>query len=314
MMRNAGILPAVILVFLTLLSCSKQPAEKRQATVVLQDGSQVSGTVVASSASDITLEGGDNVTRKIPMSQVKSVQYGEVAPQPEASTETQPAASVNTSPSASAPAKRPAAAPVRESRAQPSQPEPTRESSAPPSQPAPLARTFELPAGTELPVRANETIDSAKAAEGQGFAAEVSKDVLNSAGTVVIPKGSQARLVIVSASQGGTIRGASDLVLDLSSVTVGGRRYQLEAANVAQRGKEGVGANKRTATYTGGGAAVGAIIGAIAGGGKGAAIGAGAGAGAGALTQILTKGGAIRVPSESVLTFSLTSPLRIAAE
>jgi len=306
MMRKANILPAAILVFLTLLSCSKQPAEKRQATIVLQDGSQVSGAVVASSASDITLTGDDNITRTIPMSQVKSVQYGEVAAQPQASTEAQPAAS--------APAKKPAAAPVRESRAQPRQPEPTRESSAPPSQPARLARTFELPAGTELPVRANETIDSAKAAEGQVFAAEVSNDVLNSAGTVVIPKGSQARLVIVSASQGGKIRGASDLVLNLSSVTVGGRRYQLDAADVVQRGKEGVGANKRTATYTGGGAVVGAIIGAIAGGGKGAAIGAGAGAGAGALTQILTKGGAIRVPAESVLTFRIESPLRIAAE
>jgi len=260
MMRKANILPAAILVFLTLLSCSKQPAEKRQATIVLQDGSQVSGAVVASSASDITLTGDDNITRTIPMSQVKSVQYGEVAAQPQASTEAQPAAS--------APAKKPAAAPVRESRAQPRQPEPTRESSAPPSQPARLARTFELPAGTELPVRANETIDSVKAAEGQAFAAEVSKDVLNSAGTVVIPKGSQARLVIVSASQGGKIRGASDLVLNLSSVTVGGRRYQLDAADVVQRGKEGVGANKRTATYTGGGAVVGAIIGAIAGGGK----------------------------------------------
>jgi len=305
MMRNAGILAAATLVFLTLLSCSKQPAEKRQATVVLQDGSQVSGAVVASSASDITLAGDDNITRTIPMSRVKSVQYGEVAPHPEASTEAQPAAS--------APAKRPAA-PVRDSRAQPSQREPTRESSAPPSRPALLTRTFELPAGTELPVRTNETIDSVKAAEGQGFEAEVSNDVLNSAGTVVIPKGSQTQLVIVSASQGGKIRGASDLVLNLASVTVGGRRYQLDAADVAQRGKEGVGANKRTATYTGGGAAVGAIIGAIAGGGKGAAIGAGAGAGAGALTQILTKGGAIRVPVESVLTFRLESPLRIAAE
>lgn len=313
MMRNASILPVAVFVLLTLLSCSKQPAERRHATVMLQDGSQVSGAVVASSASDITLAGDDNITRTIPMRQVKSVQYGEVA-KSEASTETQPAASSNTRPAVAGTAKRPAAVPVRESRTQPSQPAVTREGSTPPSQPAPLARTFELPAGTELPVRTNETIDSVKAAEGQGFAAEVSNDVLNSAGTVVIPKGSQAQLVIVSASQGGKIRGASDLVLDLASVTVGGRRYQLDAADVAQRGKEGIGANKRTATYTGGGAAVGAIIGAIAGGGKGAAIGAGAGAGAGALTQILTKGRAIRVPAESVLTFRLESPLHIAAE
>jgi outer membrane lipoprotein SlyB len=58
---------------------------------------------------------------------------------------------------------------------------------------------------------------------------------------------------------------------------------------------------------------LGAIIGAIAGGGKGAAIGAGAGAGAGALTQVVTKGGAIKVPAESVLTFQLDRPLRVTA-
>jgi outer membrane lipoprotein SlyB len=102
-------------------------------------------------------------------------------------------------------------------------------------------------------------------------------------------------------------------VLDLASVTVGGRRYRLDATDIQKRGKAGLGANRRTAEYTGGGAALGAIIGAIAGGGKGAAIGAGAGAGAGALTQILTKGKAIRVPAESVLTFKLEQPLRIVA-
>ena len=300
MMKRAGIPAAVVLALLTMASCGRQPAEKRQATVLLQDGSQISGAVVASSASEITLAGEDNIKRTIPMSQVKSVQYAETAPEQEA-------------PAASAPAAQPAA-PTRESRPQPSRQEPPRQPSPPPSPPAQLTRTFELPPGTELPIRVNEAIDSAKAAEGQGFAAEVSGNVLNGAGTVVIPKGSAAELVIVSASQGGKIRGASDLVVKLASVTAGGRRYELDAADVAQRGTEGVGANKRTATYTGGGAAVGAIIGAIAGGGKGAAIGAGAGAGAGALTQILTKGKAVRVPAESVLTFRLESPLRIIAE
>jgi hypothetical protein len=82
---------------------------------------------------------------------------------------------------------------------------------------------------------------------------------------------------------------------------------------MAQKGAQGMGANKRTAEFTGGGAALGAIIGAIAGGGKGAAIGAGAGAGGGAATQILTKGGSIKVPAESVLTFSLDKPLRVTA-
>ena len=160
-------------------------------------------------------------------------------------------------------------------------------------------------------MRAEETIDSSKAAEGQVYAAEVTQDVLDATSAVVIPSGSNAKIVIKSASKGGRFRGASDLVLDLRSVSVEGQEYLLDTADLQQRGKAGVGANRRTAEYTGGGAAIGAIIGAIAGGGKGAAIGAGAGAGAGALTQVLTKGSAIRVPAETILMFKLDRALRV---
>jgi YmgG-like glycine-zipper protein len=74
--------------------------------------------------------------------------------------------------------------------------------------------------------------------------------------------------------------------------------------------KEGLGKNERTGKYVGGGAVLGAIIGAITGGGKGAAIGAGAGAAAGAGVQVLTRGKSVDVPSESLLTFRLSEPLR----
>ena len=173
-------------------------------------------------------------------------------------------------------------------------------------------RTYTVPAGAEISVRNEETIDSSRAAEGQIYAAEVTKDVRDSAGDVVVPRGANAAIVIKSASRGGHFRGASDLVMDLASVSVDGQQYQLTTSDVAERGHNGVGKNKRTAEFAGGGAAVGAIIGAIAGGGKGAAIGGGAGAGAGALTEILTKG-TIKVPVESVLTFRLEAPLRVVA-
>ena len=52
------------------------------------------------------------------------------------------------------------------------------------------------------------------------------------------------------------------------------------------------------------------MIGAIAGGGRGAAIGANARGGA--LTKVLTKGGAIKVPVESVPTIELDKPLRVS--
>jgi hypothetical protein len=100
-------------------------------------------------------------------------------------------------------------------------------------------------------------------------------------------------------------------VLDLQSVSVEGQEYRVSTTDLQRSGKQGLGANKRTAEYTGGAAALGAIIGAIAGGGKGAAIGAGAGAGAGAATQVITKGGSIKVPVETVLTFELNQPVQI---
>ena len=120
-----------------------------------------------------------------------------------------------------------------------------------------------------------------------------------------------SRILIRSAAKGGKFHGASDLVLDLASVSVDGKQYRLRTNDIAERGRNGVGLNKRTGEFAGGGGAVGAIIGAIAGGGKGAAIGGASGAGAGALTEVLTKGASVKVPVESVLTFRLESPLRI---
>jgi hypothetical protein len=168
-----------------------------------------------------------------------------------------------------------------------------------------------VPVGTKVSVRTDGTIDSAVGVEGQTYPSEVTDDVLDANGAVVIPRGSNAKIVIRSATKGGRFRGASDLVLDLDSISVEGQQYQVSTVDMQQKGKQGLGANKRTAEFTGGAAAVGAIIGAIAGGGKGAAIGAGAGAGAGAATQVVTKGGSIKVPAETVLTFELDKPVQI---
>ena len=75
--------------------------------------------------------------------------------------------------------------------------------------------------------------------------------------------------------------------------------------------REGIGANRRTGEYVGGGALLGSIIGAITGGGKGAAIGAAAGAAAGAGGQIITRGRVVRVQAESLLTFRTERSLDI---
>jgi hypothetical protein len=171
-------------------------------------------------------------------------------------------------------------------------------------------KTYVLPVGTKVPVRTEETIDSANAVEGQTFAAEITDDVVDANGDVVVPRGANAQIVIRSASKGGRFKGTSDLVLDLQSISVGGKEYLVSTTDLQQKGKQGFGANKRTGEFTGGGAALGAIIGAIAGGGKGAAIGAGAGAAAGAGSQVILGGQRVRIPSETRLTFVLDNPTR----
>ncbi len=297
-----------------LVSCSKKepapPATAQRATVQMRDGTSAAGTVIASSPSEIKLAEENGVTRTIPMAQVRSIEYAEAPMAPAAP----PATPVTPPPAGAAGPGAPAPAEGSPVQPEPVPPEPAHEKHYHPAESAVTTKTHVVRAGTQIAVRTEETIDSAKASEGQTFAAEVARDVRDASGDVVIPRGANARIIIRSASKGGKIRGASDLVLDLASVSVEGRRYALETVDLAQRGREGVGANKRTGMFAGGGAAVGAIIGAIAGGGKGAGIGAASGAAAGAATQVITKGGLVKVPVESVLTFQLERALKVTAE
>jgi hypothetical protein len=161
-----------------------------------------------------------------------------------------------------------------------------------------------LPAGTPISVRTNESINTQERDEARTYSAQVAQDVVDANGQVAIPRGSDAQLIVR--------RLGHDLVLDLQSVSVSGRRFLVDSNDVEQSQKrEGVGANKRTAEFGGGGAVLGTLLGAIAGGGKGAAIGAIAGGAAGLGTEVLTRGNAVRVPAETVLSFRLDSAMSL---
>lgn len=161
-----------------------------------------------------------------------------------------------------------------------------------------------LAAGTDISVRTNESIDTQSTTENRSFSAQVSRDVVDTNGNSAIPRGSGARLVVRRLNDG-------VLALDLQSVSVNGRRYLVDTGSIVPPGdrKDGVGANQRTAEYGAGGAVLGTLLGAIAGGGKGAAIGALAGGAVGIGTQIATRGPIIRVPAETVLNFRLDNPV-----
>jgi hypothetical protein len=161
-----------------------------------------------------------------------------------------------------------------------------------------------IPAGTQVRVRSDQTIDARDRSDGRIFPGTVAENVMGQDGRVVIPRGAKAELVVLNVSQ-------DDLAVDLESITVEGRRYMVGAEAYDNARHTGVGANKRTGKYVGGGAIFGTIVGAIAGGGKGAAIGALAGGAAGAGAQTLTRGRAIRIPAETVLTFRLDQALEV---
>src|SRR5579885_625563 len=116
------------------------------------------------------------------------------------------------------------------------------------------------PKDTTIKVR-NDVPIPAHPNSGASYTATVSQDVTGTSGNVVIPKGSRARLVATKEGK--------DTNLDLRYVTVNGRRYLMTSASGGKSTPGGLGANKRTAKYVGGGAAIGAVLGALLGGGKG---------------------------------------------
>lgn len=280
-MRAKILIPLVVSITL-LAGCNKtaSTAANPQATVTLKDGSTFSGAVTKSSTDEISLQAATGESRTYPMSQVASVQYAQADQ------------SAAAPPPAGSPPP-PAAAPVQ----------------APPPQPVEEVHT--IPAGTTLQVRNNEAIDSSTAESGQTFSGVVNRDVLDTAGRVAIPHGADATLVVREATGQGKLQGRSELVVDVGGVSVNGRHYRLETSDVARQGKEGVGVNKRTGAFAGGGAALGGIIGALAGGGKGAAIGALSGAGAGTVAQGVTRGKAVRIAPETLMSFQLEAPVTI---
>jgi hypothetical protein len=176
---------------------------------------------------------------------------------------------------------------------------------APPVPPAP--RKLIIDPGTQLAIRLIDPIDSEKNQTGDTFHATLNTP-LTSDGEQAVPAGVEVVGHLVDVKSAGKFKGQSVVVLQLDSLSAGGKTYNLQTD---QYRKEGKSRGKNTAEKVGGGAIIGGIIGAIAGGGKGAAIGTAAGAGVGAGAQEVSKSQQIKLPSESVLNFTLQAPITV---
>jgi len=164
-----------------------------------------------------------------------------------------------------------------------------------------------IPAGTRIAVRTIDRIDSTENHVGDRFKASLHEPLMVG-GNVVIAKGADVYGRLAESKQSGTFTGRSQLQLELTEIVVNGQTVPVATGEYELSGKS---RGASTAKRTVGGAVVGTLIGAAAGGGKGAAIGAGVGGAAGAGSETITKGDQVKIPSETLLDFTLQKDLSV---
>jgi hypothetical protein len=177
----------------------------------------------------------------------------------------------------------------------------------PPPPPPPAFHTITLPPDTVLPVRLNQTLDSATTQTGDVFNGVIASDVIVD-NLVVLPQGTPVSGRVVAVQEAAHFKGNSLLTIELTTLDHHGEHIALTTDSFS---KAGSGRGKNTAEKVGGGAAVGAILGGILGGGKGAAIGAAAGGGAGAGVNAATRGQQVQIPAETLVRFHLTNSIAL---
>jgi hypothetical protein len=162
-----------------------------------------------------------------------------------------------------------------------------------------------LPAGSDIPVRITQTLDSATTQTGDKFTGEIASDIIAD-GMVVLPQGTPVTGHVDAAQDAAHFKGSSLLSISLTAINHKGEHIEVATE---QYTKQGEGRGKNSAEKIGGGAAVGAILGGILGGGKGAAIGSVAGGGVGAGANGVTRGQQVQIQSETVVRFKLSDPI-----
>jgi hypothetical protein len=188
--------------------------------------------------------------------------------------------------------------------------EPAPAQNTPPPPPAPPAKVT-IPSGTTLSVRLLDGLDSERNQVGDTFRATLNSPIVID-DQVVLPRDADVQGRVVDVKSAGRFAGASNLTVELVSLSVNGKTYNI---STNQWAKNGTGQGKKTAAKAGGGALLGAIIGGIAGGGKGAAIGTVAGGGAGAGAAAATnKANQIKLGPEALLSFSLQNSLTVTPQ
>jgi hypothetical protein len=159
-----------------------------------------------------------------------------------------------------------------------------------------------------IPVRLLDGLSSERNNPGDSFTGTLDQALVVDR-LVIAERGSRVEGRVVSSDRGGKVQGVAALAVELTRIHLSdGQTISIRTESFERHAEN---THRQDATKVGAGAAVGAIIGAIAGGGKGAAIGAGVGGGAGAGDVLLTRGKPVTLPSETRLTFRLSTPVTV---
>jgi hypothetical protein len=174
--------------------------------------------------------------------------------------------------------------------------------------PPPPPKEYTVPAGSRIAVRTTSALTTKDHQAGHRFQATLTEP-LEVDGYVIAPRGAAVTGEVSESDAGGRVKGVASIAVRLVSMeTAGGETV---AISTGAFGKDAPTSKKKDAAKVGIGAGVGAAIGAIAGGGRGAAIGAAAGGAAGTGAVMATRGDPAVIPSETVLTFTLNSPVTV---
>lgn len=212
-----------------------------------------------------------------------------------------------------APAAEPSAAAVPATRppaAQPATAAP-RQASARPAAPT----SYTLAAGARLHLSVTDTITSRTAKNGDSFVATVVEDMTDSQGRVMVPAGATVQGTILEVKPAPDPYTAGTLRLALTSLTVRGQSYPLQAAiDSLETVRQGRGVTAGDAGKVAAGAAAGAVLGRIVGGNRtGTIIGGVVGAAAGAGVAHNTKDSDVVLPAGAHILATLGQALTIAA-
>ena len=175
----------------------------------------------------------------------------------------------------------------------------------PPAPPQPQYET--LSAGTKIPVRLQDPLDSGINQSGDTFRAIVDENI-QVANRILVPRGSLVEGKLTFVERSGRVKGRAAMSLQFVSIRVGETSYPLQTEILSF---EAEATKKEDAAKVGIASGIGAAIGAIAGGGKGAAIGAAVGAGAGGAGVVATRGKEVKFNAEDTLEFTLNEAVSI---